>query len=191
MLPPAAFVHQPIPLVQMEGGAVEQQQGGAIVSPFIDVPSVFSVQLEGSNLYRAANPVTQMLRNTWIAEVMRRSILISDQHLPLEQARSLLTQHPEWIIIKHHNCMIRPAELAEALNNLDGEEQSIDLLAIPADRKYLESISIKANMQDALNLMHEHNIDWLLVHHDKHLTQPTGVVNRDNIQQYYEYKATQ
>lgn len=156
-----------------------------IVSELFKLPSVFSVQLSGNQAYQPPHPVTQMLRNTWIAEAMERKVIMVDNLLTASYARDILSSHPEWIIIKNEGFMIRPAELAEALAS---DIPQIDLLSIPADRQAIEGISLKANLQGALNIMQDKDLEWLSVYKDDDLTQLVGVVSHDSIHSYYQYK---
>ncbi len=68
---------------------------------------------------------------------------------------------------------------------------------MPADRESIGVISLKANLQDALDQMEAHDLQWLaVVETAPHDTMPTslqrgeciGLVSRTMIDRYYRYQ---
>ncbi len=158
-----------------------------VVSEVFKLPSVFSVQLGGNAQYQAPNPVRQMLRNTWVAQAMQHSVIEVNRHLGREAAGFILQRDPSWLLIADEDLLIRPAAVAEALET-NSDSETVDLLAIPADRQVAGKISLKANLQDALDLMQEGQLQWLIVYRDERRHEFAGVVSRDDINSYYQYQ---
>ncbi|MEK9711217.1 MAG: CBS domain-containing protein, partial [Thalassolituus sp.] len=77
--------------------------------------------------------------------------------------------------------------VAEALGT-HPDNESIDLLTIPADRQSAGRISLKANLHDALDLMQQHQLQWLIVFRDERRHQLAGIVSKQDIENYYQYR---
>ena len=129
-----------------------------------------------------------MLRNTWIARVLETSVVSVDRELHRQAAELVLDQKPEWLFIEGQEVLLRPASLAEALT-ADPDAAAFDLYKIPADRRQTGRISLKANLQDALDLMQQSQLQWLVVYRDAQFTQIAGVVSREGIEGYYHYSS--
>lgn len=163
-----------------------------VVSEFFRLPSVFDVQLGGGHNYQAPDPVRQMLRNTWVAEVMSQSVVVAPRHVTAETAGFLLQREPEWLLLEEEKVILPPAAVAEALalrSSLPEEQrgETLDLISIPADRHDVQFITLKANLQDALDLMQQHHLQWLAVYHDARFSRCAGLVSRTQIEHFYHY----
>tara|TARA_Y100001001_G_scaffold70000_1_gene68075 strand:- start:4531 stop:6282 length:1752 start_codon:yes stop_codon:yes gene_type:complete len=169
-----------------------------VVSEFFKLPSVFNVQLGGGHNYQAPDPVQQMLRNTWVAQAMSQSFVIAPRHITPETAGFMLQRDPEWLLLEKEKVILPPAAVAEALADMKEKEEQkekhaedehpdVDLISIPADRKQVEFISLKANLQDALDLMQEHHIQWLAVYRDNDFSRCVGLVSQTQIEHFYHY----
>ncbi|UXD86172.1 chloride channel protein [Thalassolituus hydrocarboniclasticus] len=166
-----------------------------VVSEVFRLPSVFEVQLGGGHNYQQPDPVQQMLRNTWVAEAMEQSFVTASRQLSPEAAGFILQREPEWLLLEEENVILPPAAVAEALSLRKEQEESgerndddIDLIAIPADRQPVERISLKANLQDALDLMQHHHLQWLAVYRDDQSSRCVGIVSRTHIEHFYHYQ---
>ncbi len=163
-----------------------------VVSEVFRLPSVFDVQLGGGHNYQLPHPVQQMLRNAWVAEAMQQSFVSAPRYLSAEAAGFILQRDPEWLLLDKENVILPPAAVAEALEDRQQQEQpaseDLDLIAIPADRQEVGRISLKANLQDALDLMQQHHIQWLAVYRDDTSQQCVGLVSRTQIEHFYHYR---
>ena len=163
-----------------------------VVSEVFRLPSVFDVQLGGGHNYQLPHPVQQMLRNTWVAEAMQQSFVSVPRYLSAEAAGFILQRDPEWLLLDKENVILPPAAVAEALEARQQPEEAIsedlDLIAMPADRQEVGRISLKANLQDALDLMQQHHIQWLAVYRDDTSQQCVGLVSRTQIEHFYHYR---
>ena len=155
------------------------------VSEVFHLPSVFRVQ---THLDLEANPVNRMLRNTWVAEIMDQGYALCERHLHPQAAELILQDGPEWIIIDEDNKLIMPAaELAKLVANHQQDEE-LDLLLLPAPRQDCASISLQANLQNALDQMQAADLEWLVVHRDEQMNKIVGLISRQMIEQHYSYK---
>jgi chloride channel protein, CIC family len=171
-----------------------------VVSEGFRLPSVFEVQLGGNQLYQAPDPVLLMLRNTWVADAMSRSVVTVERLLEPRSARDLLESGADWLLLETEQILLPAAALAEALallpvddDHLQPTPDAIDLLAIPANREAISRISLKANLQDALDQMQARDILWLGVYRRPVTSKRgpgncLGLVSRNMIERYYRYQ---
>lgn len=187
--------------------------GTLVVSEGFKLPSVVDIQLKGNGQYVAPDPVRLLLRNTWVKEVMDTAFISTDRYIRPESAQWMLDSqslHPSWFLLEKELMLVPPAALAAELSqsaecspqdpvedSLIGDGCSLDLLDMPADRESIGVISLKANLQDALDQMEAHDLQWLaVVETAPHDTMPTslqrgeciGLVSRTMIDRYYRYK---
>ncbi|HCM06153.1 MAG TPA: chloride channel protein [Oceanospirillales bacterium] len=167
------------------------------VSEIFHLPSIFRIQ---TNINVNNNPVQQLLRNTWVGQVMSQSFASSSRLINLESAQLILSQQPAWIFIEAEQQLLLSTDLARFLEiqaeKLDKEDADvsdpdhfqIDCLLLPGDRKMVKSISLMADLQNALDLMQQHHIEWLVVHRDEQFNKVVGIISRDMIEQYYRYQ---
>ncbi len=162
-----------------------------VVSEVFRLPSVFEVQLGGGHNYQLPDPVQQMLRNTWVAAAMSQSFVVAPRSVSIETAGFMLQREPDWLLLEDEKVIVPPAAVAEALEvseaDDEGRHPDVDLIAIPADRQQVEFISLKANMQDALDLMEQHHIQWLAVYRDDQYSRCVGLVSQTMIEHFYHY----
>lgn len=161
-----------------------------VVSEVFRLPSVFEVQLGSGHNYQQPDPVQQMLRNTWVAEAMSQSFVVAPRTIGTETAGFMLQRDPDWLLLEDEKVILPPAAVVEALDAKEpdsNEHQDLDLIAIPADRQQVEFISLKANMQDALDLMEQHHIQWLAVYRDDQYSRCVGLVSQTMIEHFYHY----
>jgi CIC family chloride channel protein len=167
------------------------------VSEVFHLPSIFRIQ---TNLAVNHNPVQQLLRNTWVGQVMMQNVNTCSRLIHLAGVRVILSQQPAWIYIASEQQLLSPTDLArfierdvkafknEQFEGSDPDHLEIDCLLIPGDRKMVKSISLMANLQDALDLMQQHHIEWLVVHRDERFNKVVGIISRDMVEQYYRYQ---
>ena len=161
------------------------------VSEIFNLPSIFRIQ---SNFTVNNSPVKQLLRNTWVGQVMSQDYAVSPRIINLDAAQILLNHQPTWILLEDDEQLLASADLAWFISSDEltaSENDDIDCLLLPGDRKMVKSISLMANLQDALDQMQGLNIEWLVVHRDKQFNKVVGIVSRDMIEQYYRYNPVQ
>lgn len=193
-----------------------------VVSELFKLPSVFIAQL-GNNHNDTPDPVHQMLRSSWVARVMDRRIAITPERLSFASAQQLVADKPEWLYIESKALMIPTAALAaevqqrltrqerptadpasgmtmdedafssEIANQTPLPEADIPLLDIPGERQSVGQISLRANLQEALDHMQDQGIQWLAVYErpldsKRGAGDCIGLVSEDMIERYYRYR---
>lgn len=161
------------------------------VSEIFNLPSIFRIQ---TNFTMNNSPVKQLLRNTWVGQVMSQDFAVSPRNINLDSAQLVLNHQPTWILLEEDEQLLASSDLAWFITSdelIESESDDIDCLLLPGDRKMVKSISLMANLQDALDQMQGLNIDWLVVHRDKQFNKVVGIVSRDMIEQYYRYNPVQ
>ena len=154
------------------------------------LPGLFLI---GRNPERYTSPVFQSLSRAGVTSLMTRNFIAHTPLLSFEQAKILLNQHPEWIVIEKNDerFILRPSDLAHHIQTMladESQHKAIDLLEIPGERWRLHPIHQRATLQEALMLIREKNGFAL------HVTQPhttasspvAGIITRDQIDNYYQ-----
>lgn len=167
------------------------------VSEIFHLPSIFRVQ---TNLAVNHDPVRQLLRNTWVGQLMSQDFTSSPRLINLDSAQLMLSQQPAWVFIESEQQLLLSTDLArfveghieashdDKFDAADPDHVEIDCLLLPGDRKMVKSISLMANLQHALDLMQQHHIEWLVVHRDEQFNQVVGIISREMIEQHYRYQ---
>lgn len=151
--------------------------------------SVFRIMLQARGLDYRNRPLAQALRGVGVATAMNRAFSLAAQAVPKSTLPYLLENQPLWIIVERGSgySLILAADL-DRYHRMNPDEQTIELLAIPASRMDALAIDELASLQDALELLDQHGSDAVVVV----ASQPTeeqmvqGVVTRQAIQSYYQ-----
>lgn len=168
------------------------------VSEIFFLPSIFRIQ---TNITVNQNPVQQLLRNTWVGQVMSQDFNTSERVINLETAKLILSHQPTWIFLESEQQLLLSTDLARFIESSDDEDDGeetldrsdpdhieIDCLLLPGERKMIKSISLMANLQNALDQMQAHHIEWLVVHRDEQFNQVVGIISREMVEHYYRYQ---
>lgn len=151
--------------------------------------SLFLSLLRASGLDYRTDPVMQSLRRVGVASVMTRDFLRCSSRLSREAASSILAKGPEWILIdaqeKETSTLMPGVDLARSLE--EGEQEEIDLLAIPARRYQLTGISILATLQEAAEKLQSSGAEALYVEQIGRYQPVTikGILTREHIESAY------
>ena len=151
--------------------------------------SVFLTLLREMGLDYRNNPVTQSLRSTGVVATVNRNFITADRFQQFSSIHKLLENKPEWIIFNkdEETINILPTiDLANYLREklqaeLNGEfeeyfdadsnekhfdkdeDETIDLLSIPAKRLQALQINSHASLLDALEFSIKHQAEALVV----------------------------
>ena len=167
------------------------------VSEVFHLPSIFRIQ---TNLAVNHDPVRQLLRNTWVGQVMSQGFISTPRLLNLDSAQLILSQQPDWLFIETEQQLLLSTDLSRFIDShietsnenkfdpADPNHIEIDCLLLPGDRKMVKSISLMANLQNALDQMQQHHIEWLIVHRDEQFNQVVGIISREMIEHHYRYQ---
>ena len=157
------------------------------------------LQLRG--LSTDTSPVEHMLRQNSALSIANKDIKVLNKFSDTESIKLALESTPKYLIIsddkKGLSC-IAAADVAsllmdEAQVKQWSEEQDginvINLMAIPGFRRKCLQISIRANLQEALDLMDDKQVECLTVHYGNQFTPSSviGVVEHDKIHNFYRY----
>lgn len=166
-----------------------------IASELFGQKSLFVSILQSQGLSLRNDPISNALRRVSVGAVMERSLKRCKKFLTLEEATSLLKNQPKWLIVEIDEkpaSLLPAADLARQLVELNKEdkEQTIDLLAIPAQRKQIQSIYFQATLREALDRFEETGAEALYVERTSApmITTLLGVLTREDINNYYHYK---
>jgi CIC family chloride channel protein len=161
--------------------------------------SVFRTILNFTGLDYNDNPVVQALRRTSVSSIMDKSIVAAPRTSTLKQLQTIMLKQPRWVAIQDQGqpSHIMPAiDLATLLASDDllaqylHEDNTIDLLAIPAERKSVSCLYVQATLQEALDQLEKDKVDILCI---RNMASPMinpikGRLSRDDINNFYHYK---
>lgn len=152
--------------------------------------SIYLMLLRARGLDYRNDPVAQSLRRLGVAAVMERRFVECPLRLERAAAEQLLAENPHWLLVRDGDravTLLPAADLARALR--EGSEDSVDLLAIPARRRDLAPIHLRATLQEALETLEHSGAEVLYV---QRTTAPLiqriyGVLTREAVEENYRY----
>ena len=163
--------------------------------------SLFLTILKSQGLSYQNSPVTQALRRVSVGAIMDRSILRTERHLTVDEARKALKSEPRWLIVEGSNgpTTVMPAvDLARYLEDIEPPKteddqktpQSVDLMNIPANRRDVAPVQYQATLEEALNEFDTTNAEALYVqrHVAPMIQRVYGVLLKSDIESYYQYR---
>ncbi|KAA1170687.1 chloride channel protein [Marinobacter salinexigens] len=172
-----------------------------ITSEAFGKKSLFLTILKSQGLSYQNSPVIQALRRVSVGAIMDRSIMRTERHLSVEEARKALTAEPKWLIVEGSNgptALLPAVDLARFLEDTDKHvaeqdvelPESIDLMDIPANRRDLAPVQYQATLEEALNEFDASNAEALYVqrHVAPMIQRVYGVVLKSDIESYYQYR---
>ena len=103
----------------------------------------------------------------------------------VQDARNALANTPDWILISDNDkhALLAPGDLHSIIRTNDNPEEQINLLEIPALRMDTATISTRATLQQALELMTDNSVDALCV--TNYQDKIVGLLTRDQIENFY------
>jgi len=157
---------------------------------------IFLEQLKKNGTSLTSGPAHQTLSRIGVRSVMDTSFVRCRYTVAYDQAHTLLTHKPMWIVIEEidkEKYLLRAADFAKYLDNAPEEvltlEQDIDLLEIPAQRYKLAPVSEQASLFEAKRQLDYDNSDALYV-----ARQPSnpvtsavmGIITHNTIENCYQ-----
>lgn len=143
----------------------------------------------------------QALRRVSVGAIMDRSILRTERHLTVEEARKVLKSEPKWLVVEGSSgptALLPAVDLARYLEDTEklvaDEEieppESIDLMDIPANRRDVAPVQYQATLEEALDQFDATNAEALYVqrHVAPMIQRVYGVVLKADIESYYQYR---
>ncbi len=130
--------------------------GALVVSEGFRLPSVYVVLLRERGLDYDASLLQQTLRRVGVAEAMDRALVVLPRHSRREQIEQKLARRPRWVVV------LEQGEPRHALPAVDVQQalvqahaEDYDLLEIPALRRELVAVDVRANLEEARALLLE------------------------------------
>ncbi|MDH5323869.1 MAG: chloride channel protein [Gammaproteobacteria bacterium] len=151
---------------------------------------VFVMLLKAKGMDYRNDPVAQSLRRVGVASKMSRSFVLSPQLIQRETAQQLLLKEPQWVVVMDDKTPVALLPAADLLRFLSQQTQELDLLEIPADRFDAVQVSIRATLQQALELMEQRAVTSVYVGRSTTggQTEVHGILTRGDIESHYRYK---
>ena len=163
--------------------------------------SLFLTILKNQGLSYQNSPVIQALRRVSVGAIMDRSILRTERELTTEEARKALKAEPKWLLVEGSQgptALLPSVDLARYLEDREEKPQeegvepakTVDLLAIPANRRDLAPVQYQATLEEALNEFYTSRAEALYVqrHVAPMIQRVYGVVLKSDIESYYQYR---
>jgi hypothetical protein len=157
---------------------------------------IFLEMIRSRGLDYRNDPVAQSLRRLSVYGVMNRSFAATARQLSIAQIETLLAEKPQWILIKEEDAMphsLMPAsDLARHMEEYDGEDETLDLLTIPAKRLQVAAVPFQATLEEGREIMQSSQSEALYVVRDTLTLQPTifGILSREDIEANYLYNGS-
>lgn len=154
-------------------------------------PSIYQLIVQNNGLDYRNDPVAQALRRIGVARVMDRSFASEPRKITRDAAVSLLKQDQNWVLIHDQGVVVAlllATDLARFIED-HHDQDTIDLLEIPAMRKDLAQTSMVASLQDALELLQKTGKEALYVTGARGagLNKIYGLLTREDIEKSYRY----
>lgn len=161
---------------------------GLVCRQLFGQQSIFTSLMRCRGLDYRQDPILQAMRRVGVASIMNRKVERLTHEIDRIKAETLLTKHPDWIVIDQGGkpTLLLPAlDLARYLK--DSSETTIDLLKIPAKRLQITAIHLQASVDEALERLHEMQADAVYV------DRPTvpgirriyGILTRETLESSY------
>lgn len=163
--------------------------------------SLFLTILKNQGLSYQNSPVIQALRRVSVGAIMDRSILRTERHLTMGEARKVLKSEPKWLVVEGSNgptALLPAVDLARYLEDTDklvaekeiDPPETIDLMDIPANRRDVAPVQYQATLEEALDEFEATNAEALYVqrHVAPMIQRVYGVVLKSDIESYYQYR---
>lgn len=156
--------------------------------------SLFITMMKASGLDFDQNPVLQALRRVGVAAAMSTEFSRARNLVSVDEAETLLVNKPLWLIVEEDGQPVTLMRAADLANYLEAEAQEhtdsnkeIDLMAIPAQRYDVSSVSIRENLQEARDLLENSAAEALYVASDSStgIARIYGILTSEMIESSY------
>ncbi len=154
--------------------------------------SVFLSQMKGIGIDYRNDPIAQSLRRFAVASVMNQSFAIVKPDIGHEQAKNIIKQNIQWLVLIHENGnLLMPT--ADLVHHLETDiEENINLLEIPSKRLQLAPVLQQSTLQEALKILDDSETEAEALYVIRPLGAAAdriyGVVTRQDIEQRYRLR---
>lgn len=159
-----------------------------VIHDYFKEDALFMKLLRARGLDFRNDPVTQTLRRISVANAMQRNFIIMSREVSTQAAVHALESNPDWVLIKEDRepvALMPAGDLARAVST--EEEEEIDLMQIPANRRNVHKISLHASLHEAAESLNSHHVEALFV---TRMTAPMiertyGIITLETIESHY------
>ena len=122
--------------------------------------SIYRMLMQLKGLDYRHEPMLQALRRVGVANVMNRNIHRSSNIITFEQAKDLVSQNKEWIVIEDDKpiAILPTSDLCNFLEDVEQKDE-IDLMEIPAKRLQVSCIDLRATADTAREQFIEEGVE--------------------------------
>jgi H+/Cl- antiporter ClcA len=157
----------------------------ASMPPF-SKPSIFVMLMQARGLDYRHDPLAQSLRRIGVSSAMHHRVTTQIKIISRDTAQQLLAESSKWLLIKAHanaapSHMLIVADLSRYLEK-NPDMESINLYELPAQRLQVQPIRLAATLQEAIEVLQQHNIEALYVVQENEIK---GVLTKEGIERYY------
>lgn len=160
--------------------------------------SIFMTLLKAQGLDYRFDPLSQALYKVGVQSAMDRRFIRHGHEITYRDAHVLMENSPHWLLVDKGDkpvALMPMADLARFIKSKDElpveerpeEDETFNVLSIPADRKDLTEIELYSSLKEAYDLLNEKKVEAVYV---KRMTAPMinriyGVLTRKDIERYY------
>ncbi len=169
-------------------GMIAVVSAGLVARVGFGKSSVYRMLMLARGLDYRNDPLAQALRRVGVASVMDRNIVRQPKRIKRTTAESLLKKEPNWIVVREEGealALLPAADLARHIK--DNNDETIDLLDIPAMRKDLSRTNVLASLLEAEDILRKTGTEALYVTGARGagVSKIYGVVTRTEIEKAY------
>ena len=167
--------------------------GAALVSgQLFGKESIFILLMRSRGLGYREDLRTQALQRSSVMRAVDTDVIPAPQQVSRTTANQYLNRRPRWLIVtteKGRSFALPAADLASALKT--SEQETIDLEAIPAQRRSCSSIDLRSSLQEAIEQMRGSEVESLAVINPRSKPpQLVGLLTQTKIEEYYRRPGT-
>lgn len=164
---------------------------GLISSEGFRQPSIFRTLLQARGLDFRYDPVLAKLRQRGIMSMANERFERCTQTPSKSELMSLLDSSPRWLIVSIDGTpsFIISANVIEPYLESLSEDDTLDLLSIPAERFSLCRVDLQASLQDAIDALRDSGQDAIYIArpYAPGIDRIYGVVTRNELESTYRY----
>lgn len=153
--------------------------------------SLFHILLRERGMDYRSDPLSRSLRRVGVAAVMNRNIVVLPREVDGEAVDQALNKEPTWILIAEAQepiTALAGVDLAHARKQ-SPQAQSLDLQALPAERRSLVSVDVRATLEEARRRLNESGADMVCVvnRNVPGVARVYGVLGQSDIDSSYRF----
>ncbi len=151
--------------------------------------SIYRMLMQLKGLDYRHEPMVQALRRVGVANVMNRNICRSRYIVSYEQAKELVEQNKEWIVIEDEKpiAILPTSDLCNYIED-EEEKEEIDLMKIPAKRLQVSCIDLRATADSAREQFIEEGVEAICISSsiDPDTIRVYGVLTKEKFKSSYD-----